>query len=87
MLEYLAHLDPEDAPDDLILAAVELPDSISRKRLGPVICRELAANSGSAELTQLGMTRGKGGELCVAGTFRTGGSRIQLFDQSAALRL
>jgi len=33
MLEYFVHLDPEDAPDDLILATANVPDKISRARL------------------------------------------------------
>ena len=33
MLEYFVHLDPEDAPDDLILAPADVPDSISRERI------------------------------------------------------
>ena len=31
MLEYFVHLDPEDAPDDLILATADVPDKISRE--------------------------------------------------------
>ena len=33
MLEYFVHLDPEDAPDDLILATADIPEKISRERL------------------------------------------------------
>jgi RES domain-containing protein len=33
MLEYFVHLDPEDAPDDLILATADVPDKITRARL------------------------------------------------------
>jgi RES domain-containing protein len=33
MLEYFVHLDPEDAPADLVLATAEVDDSVSRKRL------------------------------------------------------
>jgi RES domain-containing protein len=33
MLEYLAHLDEDDAPDDLVLATVEIPNSVSRLQL------------------------------------------------------
>jgi RES domain-containing protein len=35
MLEYFVHLDPEDAPDDLILATADVPDKVSRERLDP----------------------------------------------------
>jgi RES domain-containing protein len=33
MLEYFVHLDPEDAPDDLLLATADVPDELSRKRI------------------------------------------------------
>ena len=33
MLEYFVHLDPEDAPDDLVLATAEIPSAVSRRRL------------------------------------------------------
>ena len=30
MLEYFVHLDPEDPPDDLVLATAEVPETLSR---------------------------------------------------------
>jgi RES domain-containing protein len=55
MLEYFVHLDPEDAPDDLILAPADVPDTISRERakLGdlPANWRETPA---PPELAQIG---------------------------------
>jgi RES domain-containing protein len=33
MLEYFVHLDPEDAPDDLVLATAEVPEGVSCKRV------------------------------------------------------
>jgi RES domain-containing protein len=33
MLEYFVHLDPEDAPDDLVLAMAEVPESVSRTQV------------------------------------------------------
>jgi RES domain-containing protein len=33
MLEYFVHLDPNDVPDDLVLAALEVPDSLTRERI------------------------------------------------------
>lgn len=33
MLEYFVHLDPEDAPDDLMLATADVPDTLPHKRL------------------------------------------------------
>jgi len=35
MIEYLAHLDPNDIPEDLVLARAEVPESVSRIRLLP----------------------------------------------------
>jgi len=54
MLEYFVHLDPEDAPDDLVLATADIPDEISRERLGiknlPANWREIPAPPGLAHL-------------------------------------
>lgn len=33
MLEYFVHLDPEDAPEDLVLATADVPDSLSREMI------------------------------------------------------
>lgn len=33
MLEYFVHLDKDDPPDDLVLAAAEVPDAIKRETL------------------------------------------------------
>jgi RES domain-containing protein len=33
MLEYFVHLDPEDPPDDLVLATADVPESLSRERI------------------------------------------------------
>jgi RES domain-containing protein len=33
MLEYFVHLDPEDPPEDLVLATAEVPESLSRQRV------------------------------------------------------
>ncbi|HEY6765996.1 MAG TPA: RES domain-containing protein [Candidatus Sulfotelmatobacter sp.] len=33
MLEYFVHLDDSDAPEDLVLAAIDVPDSVSRERI------------------------------------------------------
>jgi RES domain-containing protein len=35
MVEYLAHLDPNDSPEDLVLARAEVPENVSRIRLLP----------------------------------------------------
>ena len=35
MLEYFVHLDQEDAPGDLVLAAAEIPDYLTRERIDP----------------------------------------------------
>lgn len=33
MLEYFVHLDPDDSPDDLVLASVDVPDDLSREQV------------------------------------------------------
>jgi RES domain-containing protein len=33
MLEYFVHLDPEDAPDDLVLATADVPENLLRETL------------------------------------------------------
>ena len=33
MLEYFVHLDPEDAPGDLVLATADIPDDLSREQI------------------------------------------------------
>jgi RES domain-containing protein len=33
MLEYFVHLDPDDPPDDLVLATAHVPDSVSREQV------------------------------------------------------
>jgi len=33
MLEYFVHLDPEDSPDDLVLAKADVPQTVSREQL------------------------------------------------------
>ena len=33
MLEYFVHLDQDDPPDDLVLAAAEIPDDLKRERI------------------------------------------------------
>ena len=41
MLEYFVHLDPEDAPEDLLLASADIPAELPEERLNP---RDLPAN-------------------------------------------
>jgi RES domain-containing protein len=66
MLEYFVHLDPEDAPDDLVLATADVPDDLSRKRLQagqmPAHWRETPA---PPELAQIGDEFVKKGETCL----------------------
>lgn len=33
MLEYFVHLDPEDPPDDLVLATADVPEDLRRERV------------------------------------------------------
>jgi RES domain-containing protein len=55
MLEYFVHLDPEDVPEDLVLATADVPEGVSRKRTPAV---ELPASwretPGPPELAQIG---------------------------------
>ena len=55
MLEYFVHLDPEDSPDDLVLATADVPDNLSRERIQsrdlPAHWRETPA---PPELAQVG---------------------------------
>lgn len=55
MLEYFVHLDPNDVPDDLVLAAADVPESLTRERIGarelPKDWRESPAPS---ELAKIG---------------------------------
>jgi RES domain-containing protein len=66
MLEYFVHLDPEDAPDDLVLATADVPDSVSRKRLKaadlPANWREIPA---PPTLAQIGDDFVKKAETCL----------------------
>jgi RES domain-containing protein len=66
MLEYFVHLDPEDAPDDLVLATADVPDGVSRKRLKagdlPANWREIPA---PPALAQIGDDFVKKAETCL----------------------
>jgi RES domain-containing protein len=54
MLEYFVHLDPEDPPDDLVLATAEVPESLSRERVEasalPANWQEVPAPPGLARI-------------------------------------
>jgi RES domain-containing protein len=66
MLEYFVHLDPEDAPDDLVLATADVPDSVSRERIQagemPANWRETPA---APELAQIGDEFVERAEACL----------------------
>src|ERR1700733_1524449 len=66
MLEYFVHLDPEDAPDDLVLATADVPDSVSRERVParemPTHWRETPAPPG---LARIGDELVKKAEICL----------------------
>jgi RES domain-containing protein len=55
MLEYFVHLDPDDPPDDLVLATAEIPNDLPREEIArgdlPANWRETPA---APELAQLG---------------------------------
>jgi RES domain-containing protein len=66
MLEYFVHLDPENSPEDLVLAIAEVPEELSRERV-PVdkllaIWRETPA---PPELAQIGDDFVKRAQNCV----------------------
>jgi RES domain-containing protein len=54
MLEYFVHLDPEDPPEDLVLATADVPDRVSRGQLAtndlPANWREIPAPPGLAQI-------------------------------------
>ena len=66
MLEYFLHLDPEDAPDDLVLATADVPESVSREQ---VKASDLPANwretHAPPELAQTGDEFVKKAETCL----------------------
>jgi RES domain-containing protein len=66
MLEYFVHLDPEDAPEDLVLATADVPDSVSREEIRaremPTRWRETPA---PPELAQIGDDFVKKAETCL----------------------
>ena len=66
MLEYFVHLDPEDSPEDLVLATAEVPKELSRERV-PV--GKLPANWREApappDLALIGDDFAKRAESCV----------------------
>jgi RES domain-containing protein len=54
MLEYFVHLDPEDPPNDLVLASAEVPESLSRLLVEagslPANWRDVPAPPGLAQI-------------------------------------
>jgi RES domain-containing protein len=66
MLEYFVHLDPEDAPDDLVLASAEVADNLSRERLHagalPALWRD---TPGPPEVASIGDEFVKKAETCL----------------------
>jgi RES domain-containing protein len=66
MLEYFVHLDPEDSPDDLVLATADFPETLSRERIAspglPANWRETPA---PPELAQIGDEFVRKAENCV----------------------
>lgn len=66
MLEYFVHLDPEDPPDDPVLATAEVPESISREHIRasnlPIHWRDIPA---PPALARIGDEFVKKAESCV----------------------
>jgi RES domain-containing protein len=76
MLEYFVHLDPEDPPDDLVLATANTPEGLSREQ---VAVRALPANwrdsPAPPELAQIGdefVTKAKNCVLLVPSALAVG---------------
>ena len=66
MLEFFVHLEPEDAPEDLVLAVAEVPDNLKRERISaanlPARWREPAA---PPELARFGDEFARKAEHCL----------------------
>ena len=66
MLEYFVHLDPEDSPEDLVLAIADVPEDVSRERIA---LSKLPAHWGETptppELAQIGDDFAKRAQSCV----------------------
>ena len=66
LLEYFVHLDKDDPPTDLVIAAAEIPDDLARERVEagklPRNWREAAA---PPELTRFGDEFAQRGEHCL----------------------
>jgi RES domain-containing protein len=66
MLEYFVHLDPEDAPDDLVLATAEVPESLSRERIAAsTLSGDWRNVPAPRELAQIGDEFAMKGENCL----------------------
>jgi len=66
MLEYFVHLDPEDAPDDLVLATADVPDNLSRQQLHPrALPPRWRETPAPPELAQIGDEFVKKAEACL----------------------
>ena len=66
MIEYFVHIDANDAPRDLVLVTIAIPDAVSRESIS---LRELPANWRAtpppAELTEFGDSFAKAGRSAV----------------------
>jgi RES domain-containing protein len=66
MLEYFVHLDPEDAPDDLVLATADVPYNLSRERIQPgEMPADWRGTPAPPELAQIGDEFVKKAENCL----------------------
>lgn len=63
LLEYFVHLDKDDPPDDLVLAIADIPDELTRERVGvselPANWRDPAAPLGLARFGDEFAVQGK----------------------------
>ncbi|MGA9472085.1 MAG: RES family NAD+ phosphorylase [Terriglobales bacterium] len=66
MLEYFVHLDKDDPPPDLVLAAADIPDDLSRERLSfPHLPKNWRDSAAPPTLAQYGDRFVQRGENCL----------------------
>lgn len=66
MLEYFVHLDPEDAPDDLVLATADVPEAVSRASVAlGTLTANWRENPAPPELAEIGNEFVRKAEICL----------------------
>lgn len=65
-LELLVHLDPAEAPSDLVLMTIEVPESIARTRIDPAaLPQQWTARATPARCREIGTDWLAAGDSCV----------------------